>query len=116
MEQLKNVGLDVPQVTELAWLLLQDSYCLPDDIIFREECVRPLKKNCWRNAMSVIKTEHLTPPIHREPATRQAAVSDVTFGNRAGGDDWGHWPYRVEANPTLIPAFQRTFAPHPGKF
>ena len=44
VEQLKNVGLDVPQVTELAWLLLQDGYCLPDDIIFEEECVQAIEK------------------------------------------------------------------------
>ena len=44
VEQLKNVGLDVPQVTELAWLLRQDGYCLPDDIIFEEECVQAIEK------------------------------------------------------------------------
>ena len=83
VEQLKNVGLDVPQVTELAWLLLQDDYCLPDDIIFEEECVRPLK-NCWRNAMSVIKTEHLTHTYSQGTSYEQAAVSDVTWKSSRG--------------------------------
>ena len=44
VEQLKSVGLDVPQVTELAWLLRQDGYDLPDDIIFEEECVQAIEK------------------------------------------------------------------------
>ena len=44
VEQLKSVGLDVPQVTELAWLLRPDGYDLPDDIIFEEECVQAIEK------------------------------------------------------------------------
>lgn len=44
VEQLKSVGLDVPQVTELAWLLRQDGYDLPDDIVFEEECVQAIEK------------------------------------------------------------------------
>jgi energy-coupling factor transport system ATP-binding protein len=44
VEQLKSVGLDVPQVTELAWLLRKDGYCLPDDILFEEECVQAIEK------------------------------------------------------------------------
>ncbi len=44
VEELKNVGLDVPQVTELAWLLRKDDYQLPDDILFEEECVQAIEK------------------------------------------------------------------------
>ena len=44
VEELKNVGLDVPQVTELAWLLRKDGYQLPDDILFEEECVQAIEK------------------------------------------------------------------------
>ena len=44
MEELKAVGLDVPQATELAWLLRQDGYNLPDDILFEEECVQAIEK------------------------------------------------------------------------
>ena len=44
VEQLKKVGLDVPQVTELVWMLRKDGYNLPDDIIFEEECVQAIEK------------------------------------------------------------------------
>lgn len=44
VEQIKGVGLDVPQVTELAYLLRQAGYSLPDDIIFEEECVQAIEK------------------------------------------------------------------------
>ncbi|MDD2955879.1 MAG: energy-coupling factor transporter ATPase [Oscillospiraceae bacterium] len=36
---LKEVGLDVPQVTELAYGLRCAGYPVPEDIIFEEECV-----------------------------------------------------------------------------
>lgn len=44
VEQLKKVGLDVPQVTELVWMLKKDGYNLPDDIIFEDECVQAIEK------------------------------------------------------------------------
>ena len=44
VEQLKKVGLDVPQVTELVWMLRKDGYHLPDDIIFEDECVEAIEK------------------------------------------------------------------------
>ena len=39
VEKVKNVGLDVPQVTELVNLLRQEGIELPKDIITVEECV-----------------------------------------------------------------------------
>ena len=44
VEQLKKVGLDAPQVTELVWMLRKDGYNLPDDIIFEDECVQAIEK------------------------------------------------------------------------
>ena len=44
VEQLKKVGLDVPQVTELVLMLMKDGYNLPDDIIFEDECVQAIEK------------------------------------------------------------------------
>ena len=44
VEQLKKGGLDVPQVTELVWMLRKDGYNLPDDIIFEDECVQAIEK------------------------------------------------------------------------
>ena len=44
VEQLKKVGLDVPQVTELVWMLRKGGYNLPDDIIFEDECVQAIEK------------------------------------------------------------------------
>ncbi len=39
---LKNLGLDVPQVTELCHILRSEGVDLPDDIITEEECVEKL--------------------------------------------------------------------------
>ncbi|HRU96655.1 MAG TPA: energy-coupling factor transporter ATPase [Ruminococcus sp.] len=44
VEQVKEIGLDVPQVTELAWELRKAGYDVPDDIITEEECVEAIKK------------------------------------------------------------------------
>ena len=44
VRQLKEIGLDVPQVTELAWELKNAGYDIQDDIITEEECVEALKK------------------------------------------------------------------------
>lgn len=43
VERLKELGLDVPQVTELCYRLRREGYDLPDDIITEEECVRALE-------------------------------------------------------------------------
>ncbi len=42
VKTLKNLGLDVPQVTELCYLLRNEGIDLPDDIITEEECVEKL--------------------------------------------------------------------------
>lgn len=44
VETMKNLGLDVPQVTELVWRLRKDGYDLPADIITEDECVNALSK------------------------------------------------------------------------
>lgn len=44
VEELKGLGLDVPQVTELVHILREKGIKLPDDIIDVEECVKYLIK------------------------------------------------------------------------
>lgn len=44
VERLKEIGLDVPQVTELCHILRQNGVNLPDDIITIDECVQELCK------------------------------------------------------------------------
>jgi len=44
VERLKEVGLDVPQVTELAYELRKAGVELSADILNEEECVRELRK------------------------------------------------------------------------
>ena len=44
VDELKSLGLDVPQVTELVHLLKQEGFDLPDDIITVEECSEALIK------------------------------------------------------------------------
>lgn len=44
VELLKGVGLDVPQVTELCYILRQNGISLPDDIITVDECIKELCK------------------------------------------------------------------------
>ena len=44
VELLKSLGLDVPQVTELSWLLNKSGITLPDDIINVDECLIELVK------------------------------------------------------------------------
>ncbi len=39
VEQVKKIGLDVPQVTELAYELKKAGYDISDDIITEEECI-----------------------------------------------------------------------------
>ena len=42
--QLKEIGLDVPQVTELSALLKENGLNLPDGILFEDECVEAIAK------------------------------------------------------------------------
>jgi energy-coupling factor transport system ATP-binding protein len=44
VEVMKNLGLDVPQVTELVWRLRKSGCDLPPDIITEEECAEALAK------------------------------------------------------------------------
>lgn len=44
VEELKAVGLDVPQPTELAWELNRAGFSLPDDLLEETECVDALAK------------------------------------------------------------------------
>ncbi|MBE6851191.1 MAG: energy-coupling factor transporter ATPase [Ruminococcus sp.] len=44
VETLKSVGLDVPQVTELAYLLSREGISIEQDIITSEECVAALEQ------------------------------------------------------------------------
>lgn len=44
VELLKSVGLDVPQVTELAFGLKNNGIDIPDDIITEEECIEEIIK------------------------------------------------------------------------
>lgn len=39
VDKVKAIGLDVPQVTELAWELKKAGYDISDDIITEEECI-----------------------------------------------------------------------------
>jgi energy-coupling factor transport system ATP-binding protein len=42
VDTMKNLGLDVPQVTELVWRLRKSGIDLPADIITEDECVEAL--------------------------------------------------------------------------
>ena len=44
VELLKSVGLDVPQVTELAYELRRSGVDIPEDILTEQECVDYLSK------------------------------------------------------------------------
>ena len=44
VEQVKAIGLDVPQVTELAWELRKAGYDIPQDIITEDECAEAVKR------------------------------------------------------------------------
>lgn len=44
IEELKKIGLDVPQATELAHLLIKNGYDIKNDVLTAEECVSELKQ------------------------------------------------------------------------
>lgn len=44
VEKLKEIGLDVPQVTELCYNLRKEGIDIPDDIITEEECIKALQE------------------------------------------------------------------------
>lgn len=43
VEELKNIGLDVPQVTELTHMLINEGFDLDSEIITEDECVKALE-------------------------------------------------------------------------
>lgn len=46
VKELKEIGLDVPQVTELAYILKQNNIDIPGDVLTVDECVEELLKIC----------------------------------------------------------------------
>ncbi|MDE7105500.1 MAG: energy-coupling factor transporter ATPase [Ruminococcus sp.] len=44
VDKIKKIGLDVPQVTELAWELQKAGYNISSEIITEQECVSAIKK------------------------------------------------------------------------
>ncbi len=46
VELLKSIGLDVPQVTEIAWELKKSGFDVRDDVLSVDECVKELYKLC----------------------------------------------------------------------
>lgn len=50
VEKMRELGLDVPQVTELIWRLRKDGYDLPADIISEDECIEQLSKLLAENS------------------------------------------------------------------
>lgn len=44
VEQMKSLGLDVPQVTELAWELRRAGFSVPDGIIMEGACIAALEQ------------------------------------------------------------------------
>lgn len=46
VEMMKNIGLDVPQVTELAYILNKNNIDIPCDILDVDECVKELLRIC----------------------------------------------------------------------
>jgi len=44
VERVMEIGLDVPQVTELAWELRKAGCDIPQDIITEQECVEAIQK------------------------------------------------------------------------
>lgn len=44
VDAIKKIGLDVPQVTELAWELKKEGYNIPTEIITEDECVEAIEK------------------------------------------------------------------------
>ena len=44
VEELQRVGLDVPQTTELCYLLRKDGLPLPENILTEEECIQALAR------------------------------------------------------------------------
>ncbi|MDE5853577.1 MAG: energy-coupling factor transporter ATPase [Ruminococcus sp.] len=44
VDKIKKIGLDVPQVTELAWELQKAGYNISSEIITEQECISAIKK------------------------------------------------------------------------
>ncbi|MDE5793062.1 MAG: energy-coupling factor transporter ATPase, partial [Oscillospiraceae bacterium] len=44
VDKMKKIGLDVPQVTDLAWELNKAGYAISTEIITEQECLTALEK------------------------------------------------------------------------
>ena len=49
VDELKRIGLDVPQVTELAWELRKSGYDISSEIITEEECTAAIMRLFGKN-------------------------------------------------------------------
>lgn len=58
VETLKALGLDVPQVTELCYLLRKEGVDIPGDIITEAECIQALEKLLEKNPQPERQQNH----------------------------------------------------------
>lgn len=57
VRELKTVGLDVPQTSELIYEFLKEGYNLPKDVLTEDECIKAITTLFRRKGIKPAKAE-----------------------------------------------------------
>lgn len=118
VETLKKIGLDVPQVTELAYRLQQAGCPVDVHMISEEECVAALTKllsgKNGRCSMAILKTEDLTYQYSIGTPFEKTAVDHVNLEIEEGAFV-GIIGHTGSGKSTLIQHFNGLIRPTSGK-
>jgi len=127
--QLKELGLDVPQVSELIHRLINDGHDLPHDIISLDGAVEALSPMLFesksqhtkpepisesRNDSNAIELKNLTHIYSPETVFETAAVTDISFSVKKG-EFFGIIGHTGSGKSTLIQHFNALVKPTYGQ-
>ena len=66
VRELKTVGLDVPQTSELIYEFLKEGYNLPKDVLTEDECIKAITTLFRRKGIKPAKAEQQTEDCSQE--------------------------------------------------
>jgi len=132
VSQLKELGLDVPQVSELVHRLIEDGYCLADDIISMDEATAALaqllssdvckdgqaEKGTRQTTASVekniIELKNLSHIYSPNTVFEKTAITDISFSVKKG-EFFGIIGHTGSGKSTLIQHFNALMKPTSGQ-
>ena len=88
VRELKNVGLDVPQTSELIYEFLKEGYNLPKDVLTEEECIKAI------TTLAARASNRSFPKKHRSSHLMSKSCKDNILASKSRGSCTPLWAAR----------------------